>query len=72
MSSNEEDTGPVKGACKEKQEKDKMSQEVADNKMAEGKDTTHFFNISNLVAKAPGLNLGKKLSNLLSNRELLN
>ena len=28
--------------------------------------TTHFFYTSNLVAKAPGLNLGKKLSNLLS------
>ena len=25
---------------------------------------THFFYISNLVAKAPGLNFGKKLSNL--------
>ena len=30
-----------------------------------------FFYISNLVAKAPGLNLGKKLTNLLSNREAL-
>ena len=28
-----------------------------------------FIYISNLVAKAPGLNLGKKLSNLLSTRE---
>ena len=28
----------------------------------------HFFYITNLVAKAPGLNLGKKLSNLLSKR----
>ena len=33
---------------------------------------TRFFYISNLVAKAPGLNLGKKLSSLLSNREALN
>ena len=31
-----------------------------------------FFFISNLVAKAPGFNLGKKLGNLLSNREALN
>ena len=30
------------------------------------------FYISNLIAKALGLNLGKKLSNLLSNREALN
>ena len=28
--------------------------------------------ISNMVAKATGLNLGKKLSDLLSNREALN
>ena len=28
------------------------------------KDT--FFIVSNLVAKAPGLNLGKKISNLLA------
>ena len=32
----------------------------------------NIFNISNLVAKAPGLNLGKQLSNLLRNREVLN
>ena len=32
----------------------------------------HFFYISNVVAKAPGLNLSKKLSDLLSNREALN
>ena len=31
-----------------------------------------FFYISNLVAKAPGLNLCKKLSNLLRYREVLN
>ena len=31
-----------------------------------------FFYISNLVAKALGLNLDKKLSNLLSNCEVLN
>ena len=31
-----------------------------------------FIYISNLVAKAPGLNLGKKLRNLLSNHEALN
>ena len=31
-----------------------------------------IFLIGNLVAKAPGLNLGKKLSNLLNNREVLN
>ena len=31
-----------------------------------------FFYISNLVAKALGLNLGKTLSNLLSNHEVLN
>ena len=31
-----------------------------------------FWNISNLAAKAPGLNSGKKLSNKLSNREALN
>ena len=34
--------------------------------------TTHFFCISNLVAKATDLNLGKKLSSLLSNHEALN
>ena len=34
--------------------------------------TTHFFYISNLVAKGSGLNLCKKLNNLLSNREALN
>ena len=33
---------------------------------------THFFCISNLVAKAPGLNLGEKVSNLLSSRKVLN
>ena len=32
----------------------------------------NFFYISNLVAKASGLDLGKKLSNLLSNHEVLN
>ena len=32
---------------------------------------TLFF-ISNLVAKAPGLSFGKKLSNLLRNRKALN
>ena len=32
---------------------------------------TIFF-ISNLVAKAPGLNLGKKSGNFLSNRDALN
>ena len=31
-----------------------------------------FLCISNLVAKAPGLNLGKKISNLLGNDEALN
>ena len=31
-----------------------------------------FFYISNLVAKAPGLNLGEKVSNLLSDHEALN
>lgn len=31
-----------------------------------------FFYISNLVAKTPGLNLGKKFCNLLSNHEVLN
>ena len=31
-----------------------------------------FFYISNLAAKAPGLNLGKKLSNLLRNHDALN
>ena len=31
-----------------------------------------FFYISNLVAIAPGLNFGKKLSNLLTNRDALN
>ena len=31
--------------------------------------TKHFFYISNLVANAPDLNLGKKLSNLFSNHE---
>ena len=34
--------------------------------------TAHFFYISNLVTKAPGLNLDKKLSNLLNNGETLN
>ena len=33
---------------------------------------TFFFYISNLVAKSLDLNLGEKLSNLLSNREALN
>ena len=33
---------------------------------------THLFYISNLVAKAPGLNLSKKLTNLLSNQEASN
>ena len=33
---------------------------------------THFFYISKLGAKASGINLGKTLSNLLSNREALN
>ena len=33
---------------------------------------TYSFNISNVDAKASGLNLGKKLSNLLCNREALN
>ena len=32
---------------------------------------THFFYISNQVGKTLGLNLGKKLSNLLSNSEAL-
>ena len=36
------------------------------------KEYTFFFYIRNLVAKAPGLNLGKDLSNLLSNNEALN
>ena len=31
-----------------------------------------IFFINNLVAKAPGLNFGKKISNLLTNREALN
>ena len=31
----------------------------------------HVFYISNLVAKAPGLDLGKKISNMLSNHEAL-
>ena len=35
------------------------------------KQYTHFLYISNLVAKVPGLILGKKLSNLLKNRESL-
>ena len=30
------------------------------------------FYISNLVAKVPGLDFGKRLSNLLSNHEALN
>ena len=47
MSSSEEETSPVKGSafkenmkCKEKQEKVKLVQEVVDDDMAEGKDTT--------------------------------
>ena len=47
MSSSEEETSPVNGPVfkahmkdKEKQEKVKMVQEVADDKMAERKDTT--------------------------------
>ena len=47
MSSSVEETSPVKGRAfkahmkdKEKQEKVNMIQEVADDKMAEGKDTT--------------------------------
>ena len=46
MSRSEEETSPVKGRVfkehmndMEKQEKAKMVQEVADNKIAEGKDT---------------------------------
>ena len=34
-------------------------------------NNTNFF-IRNLVAKAPDLNLDKKISNLLCNREVLN
>ena len=34
--------------------------------------TLLFLYLGNLVAKAPCLNLGKKLSNLLSNGEVLN
>ena len=34
--------------------------------------TNANFFISNLVAKAPGLNFGKKLTNMLSKREALN
>ena len=33
---------------------------------------THFLYISDLVAKAPGLNLSQKLSNLFSNQDVLN
>ena len=47
MSSSEEETSPAEGSVfkahmknKEKQEKAKMVQEWADDKMAEGKDTT--------------------------------
>ena len=47
MSSSEEETSHLKGRTfkahmkdKEKQEKAKMIQEVADDKMTEGKDTT--------------------------------
>ena len=47
MSSSEEETSPVKESafkenmkCKEKQEKVKLVQEVVDDDMAEGKDTT--------------------------------
>ena len=47
MSSSEEETSPVKGRAfkahmkfKEEQEKTKMVQDVVDDKMAEGKDTT--------------------------------
>ena len=46
MSSSKEETSPVKGRAfkvhmndKEKQEKAKMVQHVADDKMTEGKDT---------------------------------
>ena len=48
MSSSEEETSPVKGRAfkahmkeKEKQEKAKMVQEEADDKMVEGKDNTN-------------------------------
>ena len=34
--------------------------------------TYTFFLTRNLVSKAPGLNLGKNLSNFLNNREVLN
>ena len=47
MNSSEEETSPVKGSafkenmkCKEKQEKVKLVQEVVDDDMAEGNDTT--------------------------------
>ena len=36
------------------------------------KKGTHTFYINNHVAKAPGFNLGKNISNLLSNHEAQN
>ena len=46
---------------------------LTQNSLTEIKKTQYpFFFLTNLVAKAPGLNLGKKLINLLSKGEALN
>ena len=49
-----------------------VSQQRGKKARWEGIQLHIFLYISNLVAKAPGLYLGKKLSNLLSNHEALN
>ena len=42
------------------------------HKKSYSKEVYTFFYIINLVAKAPDLNFGKKLSNLLSNNQAWN
>ena len=45
---------------------------VKNSKIKSFSFVTFFLYTSNLVAKAPGLSSGKKLSNLLTSREVLN
>ena len=47
-----------------------ISKNVYIDKLDETVDKYKFFYVSNLIAKVLGLNLGKTLSNLLSNREV--
>ena len=48
-----------------------ISKNVYIDKLDETVDKYKSFYVSNLIAKAVGLNLGKTLSNLLRNREAL-